>query len=65
MTNILDRIKKELEANAKIINAEIPNGLSIEDRVNSIENQIDFLTKQHKTIIVVTTWQISTWFSFF
>ena len=31
MTNILDRIKEELEANAKIINAEIPSGLPAED----------------------------------
>jgi hypothetical protein len=36
MTNILDRIKKELEANAKIINAEIPGGLPAEDMLAHI-----------------------------
>lgn len=37
MTNILDRIKKELEANTKIINAEIPSGLPAEDMLAHIE----------------------------
>ena len=36
MTNILDRINKELEANTKIINAEIPGELPAEDILSHI-----------------------------
>ena len=54
MTNILDRIKIELEANAKIINAEIPNGLSIEDRVNSIENSPEASKAQLRNELLLT-----------
>jgi hypothetical protein len=41
MTNIksmLDGINEEVDANTKIIIAEIPGGLPIEDRINSIKN---------------------------
>ena len=54
MANILDRINKEVEANAKIINAETPIGLSIEDRVNSIENSPEASKAQLRNELLLT-----------
>ncbi len=54
MTDILDRINKEIEASAKIINAEIPSGLSIEDRVNSIENSPEASKAQLRYELLLT-----------
>ena len=57
MTNINDilyRINKEVEANAKIINAEIPNGLSIGNRVNSINNSPEASKAQLRNELLLT-----------
>ena len=54
MTDILDRINKEIEASTKIINAEIPGGLPIEDRVNSIKNSPEASRAQLRNELLLT-----------
>ncbi len=57
MTNINDilyRINKEVEANTKIINAEIPSGLPIEERVNSIKNSPEASKAQLRNELLLT-----------
>ena len=54
MNNILDRIKKEVEANAKIINSGIPRGLSIEGRFNSIKNSPEASKTQLRNELLLT-----------
>lgn len=54
INNILDRINKEIGANAKIIAAEIPGGLPIEDRVNSINNSPEATKAQIRNELLLT-----------
>ena len=54
MNNILDRINKEVSANDKIINAEIPSGLPIKDRVSKIEGSPEASRAQLRNELLLT-----------
>ena len=54
MNNILDRINKEVVTNAQIINIEISGSLSIEDRINGIENSPEALKAKLRNELLLT-----------